>query len=101
MVRGKTIEELLHAFKQAWADGDVGVVILTGAGTKAFCVGGDQMEFMQTGSYGTSENGRWEIEELHMIIRQIPKPVIRSEAHTSELQSLMRISYAVFCLKNT
>src|SRR3546814_1412639 len=27
--------------------------------------------------------------------------VIRSEEHTSELQSLMRISYAVFCLKNT
>src|SRR3546814_7396554 len=26
--------------------------------------------------------------------------VLRSEAHTSELQSLMRISYAVFCLKN-
>src|SRR3546814_9690558 len=27
------------------------------------------------------------------------QPVMRSEAHTSELQSLMRISYAVFCLK--
>src|SRR3546814_3119886 len=27
------------------------------------------------------------------------RPVIRSEEHTSELQSLMRISYAVFCLK--
>src|SRR3546814_5384098 len=27
--------------------------------------------------------------------------VIRSEEHTSELQSLMRISYAVFCFKNT
>src|SRR3546814_6752445 len=26
--------------------------------------------------------------------------VVRSEEHTSELQSLMRISYAVFCLKN-
>src|SRR3546814_9501397 len=26
-------------------------------------------------------------------------PAIRSEEHTSELQSLMRISYAVFCLK--
>src|SRR3546814_10080334 len=26
-------------------------------------------------------------------------PVLRSEEHTSELQSLMRISYAVFCLK--
>src|SRR3546814_4199414 len=28
-----------------------------------------------------------------------PDPVARSEEHTSELQSLMRISYAVFCLK--
>src|SRR3546814_2202042 len=28
-----------------------------------------------------------------------PKPAVRSEEHTSELQSLMRISYAVFCLK--
>src|SRR3546814_10742941 len=28
-----------------------------------------------------------------------PEPLIRSEEHTSELQSLMRISYAVFCLK--
>src|SRR3546814_8143257 len=27
------------------------------------------------------------------------KPIVRSEEHTSELQSLMRISYAVFCLK--
>src|SRR3546814_10172456 len=28
-------------------------------------------------------------------------PYLRSEEHTSELQSLMRISYAVFCLKKT
>src|SRR3546814_5176519 len=28
------------------------------------------------------------------------KVLVRSEEHTSELQSLMRISYAVFCLKN-
>src|SRR3546814_5979047 len=28
-----------------------------------------------------------------------PAPAFRSEEHTSELQSLMRISYAVFCLK--
>src|SRR3546814_1486460 len=27
-----------------------------------------------------------------------PDPLVRSEEHTSELQSLMRISYAVFCL---
>src|SRR3546814_3443750 len=30
-----------------------------------------------------------------------PGGLIRSEAHTSELQSLMRISYAVFCLQKT
>src|SRR3546814_5796174 len=30
---------------------------------------------------------------------QTPRAAIRSEEHTSELQSLMRISYAVFCLK--
>src|SRR3546814_6631448 len=29
----------------------------------------------------------------------VPQPNLRSEEHTSELQSLMRISYAVFCLK--
>src|SRR3546814_3186563 len=32
-------------------------------------------------------------------IKQVPFIVGRSEEHTSELQSLMRISYAVFCLK--
>src|SRR3546814_1286640 len=31
--------------------------------------------------------------------RKIGRAAIRSEEHTSELQSLMRISYAVFCLK--
>src|SRR3546814_7379146 len=34
---------------------------------------------------------------LRQITRDSPRP--RSEEHTSELQSLMRISYAVFCLK--
>src|SRR3546814_7572700 len=37
---------------------------------------------------------RWK-EENERIMREHP----RSEEHTSELQSLMRISYAVFCLK--
>src|SRR3546814_10283323 len=32
-------------------------------------------------------------------LRRLPSLVGRSEEHTSELQSLMRISYAVFCLK--
>src|SRR3546814_8065996 len=34
------------------------------------------------------------------MLRELEIPLIRSEEHTSELQSLMRISYAVFCLKN-
>jgi dihydroxynaphthoic acid synthetase len=74
--RGRTIEELIHAFKRAWADRDVACVILTGAGEKAFCVGGDQKEMQETGSYGTSQNGLWEIDDLHNVIRDIPKPVI-------------------------
>src|SRR3546814_2102020 len=37
------------------------------------------------------------IEILHLPVGRLP--VQRSEEHTSELQSLMRISYAVFCLK--
>src|SRR3546814_3772851 len=40
----------------------------------------------------------WQDSELTAIIN--PEAVLfRSEEHTSELQSLMRISYAVFCLK--
>src|SRR3546814_7329421 len=33
--------------------------------------------------------------------RELERRRLRSEEHTSELQSLMRISYAVFCLKKT
>src|SRR3546814_6234546 len=36
---------------------------------------------------------------LETVTKKNPKTTMRSEEHTSELQSLMRISYAVFCLK--
>src|SRR3546814_5838118 len=36
---------------------------------------------------------------VEVVLRQVAQVVDRSEEHTSELQSLMRISYAVFCLK--
>src|SRR3546814_4369030 len=42
------------------------------------------------------------MEHHYLITEEIPEIVAynkRSEEHTSELQSLMRISYAVFCLK--
>jgi len=74
--RGRTVEELIHAFKRTWADARVASVILTGAGERSFCVGGDQKEYNETGSYGTSEHGVFEIDALHETIRATPKPVI-------------------------
>lgn len=74
--RARTIDELIWCFKRAWADASVGVVILTGAGDKAFCAGGDQKQRAETGDYGPSESGLFEVELLHRLIRDIPKPVI-------------------------
>jgi 2-ketocyclohexanecarboxyl-CoA hydrolase len=71
-----TVDELIRCFKGAWAASEVGVVALTGAGERAFCVGGDQKQREETGDYGPSETGLFEIESLHRLIRDIPKPVI-------------------------
>jgi len=75
-LRGRTVDELLAAFKHAWVDKKVGAIILTGAGEKAFCTGGDQKERATTGGYGDTETGMFEIESLHKLIRAVPKPVI-------------------------
>src|SRR5687767_2517695 len=74
--RGRTVEELIHAFRSAWADKSVQAVILTGAGEKAFCTGGDVKQRAETGDYGPTESGMFEIGNLHKLIRDIPKPVI-------------------------
>jgi len=74
--RGRTVDELIRAFKMAWVDGSVGVVALTGAGERAFCAGGDQKQRQETGDYGPTESGIFEVEALHRLIRDIPKPVI-------------------------
>jgi naphthoate synthase len=74
--RNRTIDELIWCFKWAWADRAVGVVALTGAGDKAFCAGGDQKQRGETGDYGPSEWGMGEVETLHRLIWEIPKPVI-------------------------
>src|SRR3546814_9370647 len=42
---------------------------------------------------------RLDVVEIFGPIDMLERVAHRSEAHTSELQSLMRISYAVFCLK--
>ena len=74
--RARTVDELVMAFKRAWTSDDVGVVALTGAGDKAFCAGGDQKQRMETGDYGPSQSGLFEVDALHRVIRDIPKPVI-------------------------
>jgi naphthoate synthase len=74
--RGRTIDELIFCFKTAWADKAVGVIALTGAGEKAFCAGGDQKQRMETGDYGPTETGLFEVEAFHRLIREVPKPVI-------------------------
>jgi dihydroxynaphthoic acid synthetase len=74
--RSLTIEELIHAFKRAWADDDVRALVLTGAGDRAFCVGGDVKQRAETGDYGPSSNGLFEATYFHRLIRDVPKPVI-------------------------
>jgi naphthoate synthase len=74
--RARTVDELILCFKKAWVSDEVGVICLTGAGDKAFCAGGDQKQRMETGDYGPSMTGLFEIEALHRVIRDVPKPVI-------------------------
>jgi 2-ketocyclohexanecarboxyl-CoA hydrolase len=72
----RTLDELRSAFRQAWADPKIGVIALTGAGDKAFCAGGDVKLAAETGGYGPHESGFFELEDLHRLIRSVPKPVI-------------------------
>jgi naphthoate synthase len=74
--RARTVDELIACFKRAWASPDVGVICLTGAGERAFCTGGDQKQRAETGDYGASDSGLFEVEYLHRLIREVPKPVI-------------------------
>ncbi len=74
--RARTVDELIRCFKRAWADPVVGVICLTGAGERAFCSGGDQKQRAESGDYGPSESGLFEVEYLHRVIREVPKPVI-------------------------
>lgn len=74
--RSRTVDELIRAFRLAWADTTVGAVVLTGEGDRAFCAGGDMKQKLETGNYGPTDSGIYDIERLHQTIRAIPKPVI-------------------------
>ena len=72
--RGQTCEELIHAFNRAGWNKDIGVIVFTGAGDRAFCTGGDQSA--HEGSYDGRGTVGLPVEELQSVIRDVPKPVI-------------------------
>jgi 2-ketocyclohexanecarboxyl-CoA hydrolase len=83
--RAETVEEMLEAMRDAEEDRDIGVVVLAGAGDRAFCAGGDNSARSEGGASANSSGrggygGRGlvglPIEELHSAIRDSRKPVI-------------------------
>ena len=74
--RPETLFELARAFEVARDDPGVGVVILTGEGTEAFCSGGDQRIRGDDGYRDPAGIGRLNVLDLQVQIRRLPKPVI-------------------------
>ncbi|MEI7696713.1 MAG: 1,4-dihydroxy-2-naphthoyl-CoA synthase [Actinomycetes bacterium] len=79
--RPQTIIELIEAFSLARDNEDVGVIILTGEGTKAFCSGGDINVRGDDGYLGEDKLakkgiGRLNVLDLQVQIRRTPKPVV-------------------------
>lgn len=71
-----TVQEMIDAFSDARDDSSIGVIILTGAGDKAFCSGGDQSVRGHGGYVGDDQIPRLNVLDLQRLIRTIPKPVI-------------------------
>jgi naphthoate synthase len=76
--RPETVIELSDAFERAREDTEVGAIILTGEGEKAFCSGGDQRVRGASGYRvgGNAVVGRFHVTDLHVQIRRLPKPVV-------------------------
>ena len=72
----KTVWEMSQAFNYCREALDIRVVILTGAGDKAFCSGGDMHVKGHGGYIGTDGIPRLNVLDLQMQIRRLPKPVI-------------------------
>ena len=75
--RPQTLIEISAALVEAREDERVGVIILTGEGTRAFCSGGDQRVRGDSG-YQTDEGatGRFHVTDLHVQMRRLPKPIV-------------------------
>jgi naphthoate synthase len=74
--RPETVNEMIHALENARNDDMIGVVILTGAGEKAFCSGGDQKIRGEAGYADPQGVERLNVLDFQRQIRTCPKPVI-------------------------
>ena len=74
--RPKTVNEILEALDIVHNNSDIGILILTGAGEKAFCSGGDQKVRGDAGYVGDDGVPRLNILEVQKRIRSLPIPVI-------------------------
>ena len=71
-----TVQEMIEAMNICRDRTDIGVIILTGEGGRAFCSGGDQSVRGHGGYVGEDAVPRLNVLDLQRIIRTIPKPVI-------------------------
>jgi len=71
-----TIAELTRCFSDARDDPAIGVIILTGDGSQAFCSGGDQSHRGKGGYVGEDGIPRLNVLDLQIQIRRLPKPVV-------------------------
>jgi len=75
--RPQTLVEVSAAMELAREDTEVGVVILTGEGEKAFCSGGDQQVRGDSGYVAEGASiGRFHVTDLQVQMRRLPKPVV-------------------------
>ena len=74
--RPQTVFEMSDAFHDAREDSGIGVIILTGAGDKAFCSGGDQKIRGDSGYKDNKGVMRLNVLDLQRQIRTCPKPVV-------------------------
>src|SRR3546814_10447140 len=90
-----------HCFNRAHAQKDGSTLIPAGGKLGVTSPGGESLFLSGNLLLATSQTRGSSASCPIFEHRQSGKGTGRSEEHTSELQSLMRISYAVFCLKKT
>ena len=75
--RPETLIELSDALERAREDTSIGVIVLTGEGTDAFCSGGDQRVRGDSGYLaGGTSVGRFHVTDLQVQMRRLPKPIV-------------------------